>query len=124
MIHKSEVYFHVLSPVLKKVVPLSKSQGEMQHGELYIHFNKLYLSDNKRKKHWYKANIRDIKDIKTLLSGKQLLIRFWNFNIVLTCKNPSHLRALRDFLCLSQNYFLARNYPQMGACGTGGCSVH
>ncbi len=106
LIHKSDVYFDVVVPLVEEALPTSGME-QMHHGDIYVYLNKIYLRDDKR---WYKANIRDIKDIKTVIPQKQLLIYFSNFNVVLHCEEYSQLLALRDFLNLSQHYFKQRRY--------------
>jgi hypothetical protein len=93
-------------PMVEEGSIKSCSLGKMHHGDIYIYLNRIYLYDDKR---WYKANIQDIKEIKTILPKKQILIQFWNFDIVLCTQKYSHLLALRDFLNLSQNYLLNNN---------------
>ena len=107
MIHKSNVYFDVVVPMLKDDSPSFYPYNQMHHGEIYVFQNKIYLRDDSR---WYKANIWDIRDIKTMLPLKLILIRFWNYDMVISCKEHSHLLALRDFLSLSQNYFKSKNF--------------
>ena len=106
LIHKSDVYFNVLMPIVTEDSNNICSGGQMHHGDIYIYLNRIYLYADK---HWYKANVQDIKGIKTNLPQKQILIQFWNFDIVLCTQKYSHLLALRDFLNLSQNYFLKKN---------------
>ncbi len=107
--------------MLKKGFIPREKPAEMHHGDIYIYLNQIYLHDKKR---WYKADIEDIKNIQTILNRKQLLIRFWNYDILLFCKEYSYLLALRDFLNLSQNYFMSRNYIPMDTRSMGGSSVH
>lgn len=111
MIHKSDVYFDVVMPMLKQEPLSNYTSGQLHHGDIYIYTNKIYLRDDER---WYKADIRDIKDIKTMISRKQILIQFLNYDVVLSSKEYSHLLALRDFLNLAQSYVRSRNSIILG----------
>lgn len=111
LIHKSDVYFDVVKPMVNKLMQGREPQKVKHHGEIYIYLDRIYLYDTKR---WYKASMGDILDIKPMISQKQLLIRFRNYDMVLSCDKYSHLLALRDFLNLSQNYFKENNYMFKG----------
>ena len=90
----------------------------MHHGEIYIYLNQIYLFDGN---HWYRANIDDIKEIQAIAVQKQILIHFWNFDLILYCKDYSHLMALRDFLYLSQNNdYIMDNFMISEPEATGG----
>lgn len=94
-------------PVVNEGAESKNIVTQMHHGDIYVYLNRIYLHDDER---WYKANIREIMDIKAILSHKQLLIKFLNFNLILTSENYSTLLALRDFLMLSQSYFRSKNF--------------
>jgi hypothetical protein len=100
LIHEPDVYFDVIEPEMMDRISVENTDEQLHHGEIYISLCQIFLHDNKR---WYKANIQDIKDIKTDLSHKQLIIHFCEFDMVLSCRDHAHLMALRDFLYLSQN---------------------
>lgn len=127
LIHEPDVYFDVVKPKLKKddsVVNKLKHKpqerywklkleqyeqyDQLHHGEIYISLGQIFLHDERR---WYKAYIKDIKKIKTVVARKELIINFLNFDVVLTCNELSHLLMLRDFLLLSHNF--PRAYSQM-----------
>jgi hypothetical protein len=67
----------------------------MNQGEMYIYQDKIYFFNGKN---WYKANIYDIKEIKSLTHEKQILIHFINYDLLISCEDFSHLLALRDFI--------------------------
>ncbi len=119
LIHKSDVYFDVFEPILDEQTLINESRKKMHHGEIYIYQNQIYLFDGKN---WYKANISDIKDIRSLSNHKQILIKFWNFDLVLTCSEYPHLLALRDFLFLAQKNYIENNFliPDNEHSGGGG----
>jgi hypothetical protein len=117
LIHKSDVYFDVVEPTLDEHILISEPRKNMHHGEIYIYQNQIYLYDGR---HWYKANISDIKDIKSLANHKQILIKFWNFDLVLTCNEYPHLLALRDFLFLAQKNYIDNNFLIPGTEHSGG----
>ncbi len=107
LIHKSNIYFNVVNPMVKKsILSVLKNKGRMHHGEIFISNDQILLHD---KKHWYRANIQDIKDIKTLNNQKQIQINFNNYDMVLFCKEYSQLLAIRDFLNLLQGNFRSNN---------------
>ena len=111
LVHKSDVYFDVVKPMVNKLLQGGEPQKVLHHGEIYIYLDRIYLYDTKR---WYKASMGDIQEIKPMISQKQLIIRFRNYDMVLSCDKYSHLLALRDFLNLSQNYFKENNYMYRG----------
>lgn len=121
LIHKSDVYFNVLKTLKNKGTHKKKIITQMRHGDIYIYLNRIYLRYDK---HWYKADIEDILDIKTILSSKQIHIHFWNYDMVLFCKEYSHLSVLRDFLNLSQNYYMSNKHISADTKRMGGSSVH
>lgn len=100
MIHKTDVYFEVVRQSEDEEQVNGYDMDKMRHGEIYIYQDQIYLFDGKR---WYRARVQDIKEIKSLTSQKQILIHFWDFDLVLFCREYTHLMALRDFLFLSQN---------------------
>jgi hypothetical protein len=110
LIHKSDVYFDVLDPMIVDDdlnTQHRKPRTLLHRGEIYIYQNKIFLSDGVR---WYKANIKDIKEIKSNSNQKQILIHFLDFDLVLSCEEYSHLLALRDYLFLAQkNYVIDNN---------------
>lgn len=103
LIHKSDVYFEVVESLITKEKGTIKPKDLMHHGEIYIYSSNIFLFDGKR---WYKADIKDIKDIKSKSNDRQILIQFKDFNLIVSCEEYAHLLALRDFLFLAQ-----RNYP-------------
>jgi len=107
LIHKSDVYFDVTDTEVGELALTGNAVERMHHGEIYIYLDQIYLHEGNR---WYKANIKDIKDIKSLASHKQIRIHFLNFDLILFSKDYSHLLALRDFLYLSQINIMANNF--------------
>jgi hypothetical protein len=69
------------------------------YGEIYIYQDFIFLRDGIR---WYRAEIKDIKEIKANSNEKYILIHFFNFDLVLSCREYAHLLALRDYLFLAQ----------------------
>lgn len=107
LIHKSDVYFDVLDPMMNDDMSVRHVKPIMHHGEIYIYQDHIFLFDNLR---WYRAEIKDIKEIKSNSNQKLIMIHFFNFDLVLSCKEYSHLLALRDYLFLAQrNQFLSDN---------------
>lgn len=110
-IHKTDVYFNFFEPKVVKKALMPPLTNQMHHGDFYIYLNQIILHDNDR---WFRASIKDIIDIKGIIPKKQIIIHFCNFDLVLFCKDISQLSAIRDFLKLSQNYFVEKNsgYPR------------
>ena len=80
LIHKSDVYFDVIEPMVKNHETIWPRE-RMHHGDIYIYHNEILLFNGQR---WYRADIRDIKKIKSLAHNKEILIEFWNFDLILT----------------------------------------
>lgn len=112
LIHKSNVYFEVVEPLVKEKKITLKSKDLMHYGEIYIYSNFLFLYDRKR---WYKADIQDIKSIKSKSNEKQILIQFNDFDLIISCEEYTHLLALRDFLFLAQQNYQLDNFLLEGA---------
>lgn len=110
LIRKSDVYFDFFEQMVKGKPKPPLANDQMHHGEVYVYMNQILLHDEYR---WYKANVNDIQDIKTILRRKQILIRFGYFGIVISCKEISRLLAIRDYLNLSQRYFLKKRSRNM-----------
>ena len=110
LIRKSDVYFDFFEPMVKEKPEPPLVNDQMHHGEVYVYRNQILLHDDYR---WYKANVNDIQDIKTIIPRKQIIIRFGYFGIVLSCKDISRLLAIRDYLNLSQKYFLKKRSRNM-----------
>jgi hypothetical protein len=85
--------------------------NQMHFGIIHIYLDQIYLTDNER---LFKANVTDIQEIKMDELKKQLFVNMLNFTIVLSCPNGSKLSGLRDFLFLSQNYFLSKRFLNAG----------
>jgi len=117
LIHKSDVYFDVIEPMLPQDL-LVRPKRKMHHGEIYIYINEIYLYDGSR---WYRADVRDIKAIKSSSQSKEILIQFVNFDLILSCAEYSHLLALRDFLYLAQKSHGITNImmPEPNSVGGG-----
>ena len=103
LIHKTDVFFDVFKPlILKREFNNNyESNRPMHHGEIYIYQNQIYLYNGKN---WYRANIKEIKDIKSISNLKKILIHFNNYDLLLFSKDYSHLLALRDYLYLFKEY--------------------
>ena len=97
LIHKSDVSFDVIEPIGEKK-KMKSLKYLSRHGEIFIYQNQIFLHDGNR---WYKADIQDIKEIKSLSNQKRILIHFNNFDLILSCLEHSHLLALRDYLFLA-----------------------
>ena len=106
LIHKSDVYFDVVEPTATGQEVAIKSKRSMRFGEIYIYLNQIYLNDGTR---WYIADIHEIQEIRSISNQKQILIRFINFDLILSCEEYTHLLALRDFLFLAQKNFMVDN---------------
>lgn len=104
------MYFDFFEQMVKGKPKPPLANDQMHHGEVYVYMNQILLHDEYR---WYKANVNDIQDIKTILRRKQILIRFGYFGIVISCKEISRLLAIRDYLNLSQRYFLKKRSRNM-----------
>jgi hypothetical protein len=96
------VYFDFLESLDKRGISIPPVNDDMHQGEVYIFLNQILLHDSNC---WYKANIQEIQNIKTVIPKKQIIICFGIFDIVLACNELTNLLALRDFLNLSQQYF-------------------
>ena len=107
LIHKSDVDFDVLEPLIDNQSVTIIGKDLMHHGEIFIYQDLIFLFDGAR---WYKANIQEIKSIKSISQKKQILIQFTDFDLVISCKDYSHLLALRDFLYLTQRNEMADNF--------------
>ncbi len=117
LIHKSDVYFDVLEPKIDKHTATIPSKKPMHHGEIYIYQNQIFLYDGR---HWYRADIMDIKGIKSLSHLKGILIQFWDFNLILSCNEYPHLLALRDFLFLAHKNINVKDIMISDTQPTGG----
>ncbi len=80
LIHKSNVYFEVVEPLVTDSKVTLKSKDLMHYGEIYIYSNYLFLYDGER---WYKADIQDITSIKSISNEKQILIQFKDFDLII-----------------------------------------
>lgn len=111
MIHKPDVFFNFFEPKVVSSALAPPFTEKLHHGDMYIYLNQLILRDKNR---WFRADIQDISIIKTIITRKQILIRFSNFDMILYCKDISQLLAIRDFLNLSQNYLKEKDskYPR------------
>jgi len=107
LIHKSDVDFDVMEPLIDNHSVTIIAKDLMHHGEVFIYHDLIFLFDGAR---WYKANIQEIKSIKSISQKKQILIHFSNFALVISCKEYSHLLALRGFLYLAQRNEMANNF--------------
>ncbi|WP_455393147.1 hypothetical protein [[Eubacterium] cellulosolvens] len=99
LIHKSDVSFDVLEPIMNPDKIKQKPMHLTHHGEIYIYLNDIFLFDGNK---WYRANISDIKEIKSFSNKRRILIHFSNFDLIISCADYTHLLALRDFLFLAQ----------------------
>jgi hypothetical protein len=99
LIHKSDIFFDVLEPMTYNLDLDNEPDDLIHKGEMYIYQKQIYLFNGLN---WYKANIDDIKEIKSLTRQKRMLIHFLNYDLLLSCNEYSHLMALRDFLNLYQ----------------------
>ncbi|MFW9877300.1 MAG: hypothetical protein ACFFG0_29770, partial [Candidatus Thorarchaeota archaeon] len=88
LIHKSDVDFDVMEPLLDKQSITIIANDLMHHGEIFIYQDLIFLFDGAR---WYKANIHEIKSIKSDSQNKKILIQFSDFDLVISCKEYSHL---------------------------------
>ena len=105
LIHKSNVFFNVKQPA-EDNIHIANALDKMHRGELYIYQNNIFLFDGLR---WYRADINDIREIHSSAANKQILIQFWNYDLLLFSNDYSHLLALRDFIFLSN-----RKPPMLG----------
>jgi hypothetical protein len=103
LIHKSDISFNLLKPKtsLDDMQEIYNIKKPMNHGEMYIYQDNIYFYNGLN---WYKANIYDIKEIKSLTHEKQILIHFINYDLLISCDDFSHLQALRDFLNLYHDH--------------------
>jgi hypothetical protein len=101
LIHKSDISFNVLRPKsrLEDIQEIYNIKEPMNQGEMYIYQDKIYFYNGEN---WYRANIYDIREIKSLTHEKQILIHFINYDLLISCDDFSHLLALRDFLNMYQ----------------------
>ena len=106
LIHEPDVFFNVCDSVIGHGQHISGPTEQLHQGEIYISLGQIYLHGNRR---WYTAKIQDIQEIKTIVTRRQMIIRFWDFTLILSCKKFSHLMALRDFLFLTQNVPTVKN---------------
>jgi hypothetical protein len=109
--YKSDVYFNVIPPMPKVEESMYSSSNGMHYGDISISMNKIYLRDNDQ---CYKANISDIKKIEAQPNQKQILIHFWNLNMIISCKKYSKLLELYDFISFSYNNLVSRDYLLLG----------
>ena len=119
-IHNSDVYFNVIMQTSSEDGPVAQPSNQMRHGEVYISLNRIYLNSGNQS---YKGDIQDIKSIETEMRRKLILIRFWNLDMVIACKEQSELLALRDVISLSRNYLSSRNYMFLGSSVVDGCKA-
>jgi hypothetical protein len=126
LIHKSEVYFNFQRPIsnyesiLIDRDRIKETTDRMHRGEIYIYKNNIYIYDGVR---WYKADIKEIKEIKSYATNKLILIQFPDFDLELYSDDFSHLLALRDFLFLSNKIPLFEGnliQPNPSSNGIGG----
>jgi arginine/ornithine N-succinyltransferase beta subunit len=106
LIHKSDVDFDVVEPIINNQSVTIITKDLMHHGEIFIYQDLIFLFDGAK---WFKANIQEIKSIKSDSQNKQILIQFSDFDLVISCKEYSHLLALRDFLYLAQQNEMVDN---------------
>ena len=111
LIHKSEVYFDIIKSSVSGGMLVGFETHQMHLGIIHIYLDQIYLTDNER---LFKANVTDIQEIKMDELKKQLYVNMLNFTIILSCPNNSQLTGLRDFLFLSQNYFLSKRFLNAG----------
>ena len=107
IIHKSNVDFDVMEPMLGNHPATIISKDLMHHGEIFIYEDLMFLFDGSK---WYKADIQNIISIKSVAQKKQILIQFKDFDLVISCKDYSHLLALRDFLYLAKKNEITNNF--------------
>ena len=119
LIHKSDVDFEVFDSMLTDQ-PGFESKPLLHHGEIYIYQKKIFLYDGLK---WYKAEIQDIKGIKSISHNKKILIQFLDFDLILSCKEYSHLLALRDFLFLAHKKSTVENLMITDTEPVGGGSI-
>jgi hypothetical protein len=119
LIHKSDVDFEVFDSMLNEKTK-SQSKPLLHHGEIYIYQKEIFLYDGLK---WYKAEIQDIKGIRSMAHDKKILIKFWDFDLMLSCKDYSHLLALRDFLFLAQKNFSIENLMISDDQSVGGGNI-
>lgn len=119
LIHKTDVFFDVLKPFFYNdgLEGNFKSNRHMHHGEIYIYHHQIYLYNGKN---WYRANIREIKEIKSIYNHKKILIHFNNYDLLLFSKDYSHLLALRDYLYLFKEYEEIDSNLMLGSKSIGG----
>ena len=117
MVYKSDVYFNVIDSMSKENEPRYQPMGQMHHGDIFVSLNSIYLRDNVQ---CYKANIQDIKKIETITKKKQILIQFWNREMIISCSEYSQLLVLHDLISMSFNNLISKDYMFLGAGISGG----
>jgi hypothetical protein len=100
LVHKSDVYFDLYESRANNNLNTPKFTQELHHGDVYIYPNQLILHENGR---WLRVKVSDIVEVKTLPNHKQLLIQVCWFDLILYCKEESHLTAISNFLNLIIN---------------------
>lgn len=106
MIHKPDIYFDFFKPEMLKVSSFQPLTKQMHHGDVYVYLNQIILHENNR---WFKVNIQDILEIKTITNNNQILIRFGYFDLIIYCEDITPLLSIRDLLNLSAKYFREEN---------------
>ncbi len=100
LVHKSDVYFDFCESKVQNHNHTPKFTKNLHHGDVYIYLNQLILHENGR---WFRVKVSDIVEVKTLPNHKQLLIHVCWFDLILYCKEESHLSAISNFLNLIIN---------------------
>ena len=100
VIHEHEVHFGVAYNIDHFDDEGQVFSTPLKSGELYVHQGVIYLGLKDR---WYKVDIRDIKEFKSLNKKKKLELVFDSFKVCLYTDQYSHLNALRDILFIVQN---------------------
>lgn len=110
LIHKSDVYFDFFEPDIIKQQLSPRFVRKLRHGNVYIYLQQLLLYDNNR---WFKVNMQDISEVRTVTVSNQLILRVGLFDLVLCCKEETQLSAISNFLELSMSYFKERQHTKV-----------
>ena len=111
IMYKSDVYFYVLPPMPKAEEAVYPTSNGMHYGDISISMNKIYLRDDDQ---CFKANISDIKKIEAQPQRKQILIHFWDLNMIISCNKYSKLLQLFEFISFSYNNLVSKDYLLLG----------
>ncbi len=115
--YKSDVYFDILPPLPEGETEdeneeaMHSTTNGMHYGDISISVNQIYLRDDYQ---CYKAKISDIKKIEAQPQRKQISIHFWDLNMIISCNKYSKLLELFDFISLSYNNLVSRDYMLLG----------